>query len=160
MILSLVSEILAFIRWETVLLTATVRKPRIVQKHLFWSGYPYRIRRFKGTPTSHKIDDSQKCFSKWIVWRYLWLIRDLWFFHTKKAYSLKGSPRSYLKYAVLFQKYIIENFRSLSKTVSHRYLSSMDMITIFFLILYPYIRRIIQNDFLFRNFWNFIFLRK
>ena len=85
MILSLVSEISAFIRWETVSLTATVRKPRIVQKHLFWSGYPYRIRRFKGTPTSHKIDDSQKCFSKWIIWRYLWLIRDLWFFHTKKS---------------------------------------------------------------------------
>ena len=69
---------------------------------------------------------------KWMLLSYLcdssmthqWLME----FHTKK-YTVFTS---YFKYAVLFQKYIIENSRSLSNTVSYRYLSSMDMIRIFF----------------------------
>ena len=127
--IALVSEILALNR---VISSHGTKNRELFQKHLFWSGYPYRIRRFKGTPTSHEISDPQKCFSKWMLLSYLcdssmthqWLME----FHTKK-YTVFTS---YFKYAVLFQKYIIENSRSLSNTVSYRYLSSMDMIRIFF----------------------------
>ena len=99
---------------------------------------------------------------KWMLLSYLcdssmthqWLME----FHTKK-YTVFTS---YFKYAVLFQKYIIENSRSLSNMVSHRYLSSMDLITIFFQIRPPiYIRRIFETDFSISKFLIFfLFFRK
>ena len=58
----------------------------------------------------------------------LWLIYDASMTHGISHEKVL----SYFKYAVLFQKYIIENSRSLSNTVSYRYLSSMDMIRIIF----------------------------
>lgn len=67
--ISLVSEILALNR---VISSHGTQNHELFQKHSFWSGYPYRIRRFKGTPTSHEIRDPQKCFSKRMLLSYLY----------------------------------------------------------------------------------------
>ena len=116
MIKLLVSEYF-FIWWETAL-TATIPKTANCSKTFVLVRLSLRL---KGILLGHEI---RKKPYQWVIKHESWS----WVIFTPKM--LENTEKiSNMRF--LFQKYIIENSRSLSNTVSHRYLSSMDLIRIF-----------------------------